>query len=224
MWWAIIEATQERIYWYNWRTHLWQNGEFGAQLMEAKIVQRDVINLNFAHDPLNDTEQSQGQGWLACTRAAYDSNLKDVSNGDTVNIIVLLGHDILEWKPCDSPTELEMFLLWYDWYTPPTKSLWTVLPGADSTITVRLFQQVAVRKPLYVNHPNTICFKGHILYWSWQKMITIGFIGTMHVSLLNKPIELYNSTTNFAIFSISLQIFTYAMETPDGVHIIKSMV
>ena len=46
----------------------------------------------------------------------------------------------------------------------------------------------------------------------------------MHVSLLNKPIELYNSTTNFAIFSISLQIFTNTMETPDGVHIIKSMV
>ena len=113
---------------------------------------------------------------------------------------------------------------WFMAFTPPTKSLWTVLPGADSTITVRLFQQVAVRKPLYVNHPNKICFKGHILYWSWQKMITIGFIGTMHVSLLNKPIELYNSTTNFAIFSISLQIFTNAMETPDGVHIIKSMV
>ena len=30
-------------------------------------------------------------------------------------------------------------------YTPPTKSLWTVLPAADSTLTLRLFQLVAVR-------------------------------------------------------------------------------
>ena len=48
--------------------------------------------------------------------------------------------------------------------TPPTKSLWTVLPAAYSTLTLRLFQQVAVRKPLYVNQPNKFCFKGHILY------------------------------------------------------------
>ena len=37
--------------------------------------------------------------------------------------------------------------------TRPQKSLWTVLPAADSTFTVRLFQQVAVRKPLYINQP-----------------------------------------------------------------------
>ena len=49
-------------------------------------------------------------------------------------------------------------------YTPPTKSLWTVLLAVDSTLTLRLFQQVAVRKPLYVNQPNQFCFKGHILY------------------------------------------------------------
>ena len=49
--------------------------------------------------------------------------------------------------------------------TPATKSLWTVLPAADSTITVRLFQQVAVRKPLYINQPNKYCFKWHILYY-----------------------------------------------------------
>ena len=98
------------------------------------------------------------------------------------------------------------------------------MPGADSTITVRLFQQVAVRKPLYVNQPNKFCFKGRILYCKRQKMITIGFTGTMHVSLLDKPIELYHSTTYFTISSISLQIFTNVMETPDGVHVIKSMV
>ena len=51
---------------------------------------------------------------------------------------------------------------------PPQKGtqlwgLWTVLPGADSTLTVRLFQQVTVRQPLYVNQPNKFCFKGHIL-------------------------------------------------------------
>ena len=48
--------------------------------------------------------------------------------------------------------------------TPPTKSLWTVLPGADLTLTVLFFQQVAVRKPLCINQPNKFCFKGHILY------------------------------------------------------------
>ena len=46
----------------------------------------------------------------------------------------------------------------------------------------------------------------------------------MHVCLLNKPIELYDSTTYFASFSISLQIFTNAMETQDGVHDTKSIV
>ena len=48
--------------------------------------------------------------------------------------------------------------------TPPTKSLWTVLPAVDSALALRLFQQVAVRKPLYINQPNKFCFKGDILY------------------------------------------------------------
>ena len=48
--------------------------------------------------------------------------------------------------------------------TPPTKSLWTVLPAVDSTLTLRLFQQVAVGKHLYVNQSNKFCLKGHILY------------------------------------------------------------
>ena len=46
----------------------------------------------------------------------------------------------------------------------------------------------------------------------------------MYVSLLNKPIGLYHSTTYLAIFLISLQIFTNVMETPDRVHVTKSMV
>ena len=37
----------------------------------------------------------------------------------------------------------------------------------------------------------------------------------MYACLLNKPIELYHSTTYFAIFYISLQIFNNVMETPD---------
>ena len=45
----------------------------------------------------------------------------------------------------------------------------------------------------------------------------------MYVCLLNKSIELYHSTTYFAIFYISLQIFNNLMETPDRVHVTKSM-
>ena len=86
--------------------------------------------------------------------------------------------------------------------TPPTKSLWTVLPAAESTRTVRLFQQVAVRKYLYINQPNEFCFKGYILYCKLLKMITIGFTGTMYVCLLDKLIGLYHSTTYFAILFI----------------------
>ena len=100
----------------------------------------------------------------------------------------------------------------------------TVLPTADSTRTVRLFQEVAVWKPLYINLPNKFCFKGHILNCWWQKMITIGFMGTMYVCLLNKPIELYQSTTYFAISLMSPQIFTNISKTPDRVHFTKSMV
>ena len=90
---------------------------------------------------------------------------------------------------------------------------------ADSTLAVRLFQQVTVRSPLYINQPNKFCFKGHILYCQWQKMITIGFTGTMNVCLLSKPIELYRSTKYFAIVFISLQIFTSVIETPDRVRV-----
>ena len=50
------------------------------------------------------------------------------------------------------------------------------------------------------------------------------FTGTMYVCLLNKPIELYHSTTYFVISYISLQIFNNVMETPDRVHVTKSMV
>ena len=55
------------------------------------------------------------------------------------------------------------------------------------------------------------------------EMIIIGFTGTMYACLLNKPIELSHSTTYFAIFYISLQIFKKVMETPDRVHVTKSM-
>ena len=65
------------------------------------------------------------------------------------------------WKMCILCTGENLRALRF---TPPTKSLWTVLPPVDSTLTLRLFQQVAVRKPLYVNHPNKFCFKGQILY------------------------------------------------------------
>ena len=46
----------------------------------------------------------------------------------------------------------------------------------------------------------------------------------MYARLLNKPIELYHPTTFFAIFYISLRIFNNVMETPDRVHVTKSMV
>ena len=46
----------------------------------------------------------------------------------------------------------------------------------------------------------------------------------MYFCLLNEPIELYHSTTYFAIFYISLQIFNNVMETPGHVHVTKSMV
>ena len=45
----------------------------------------------------------------------------------------------------------------------------------------------------------------------------------MYACLLNKPIELSHSTTYFAIFYISLQIFKKVMETPDRAHVTKSM-
>ena len=55
-------------------------------------------------------------------------------------------------------------------------------------------------------------------------MITIELTGAIYVCLLNKPIELYHSITYFVIFKISLQIFNNEMETPDRVHVAKSMV
>ena len=55
-------------------------------------------------------------------------------------------------------------------------------------------------------------------------MITIGLTGAIYVFLLNKPIELYHSITHFDIFEISLQIFNNEMESPDRVHVTRSMV
>ena len=46
----------------------------------------------------------------------------------------------------------------------------------------------------------------------------------MYVRLLNKPIQLYHSTTYFSIFQFSLQIFSNVMETPDLVHVTKFVV
>ena len=67
----------------------------------------------------------------------------------------------IRWYPVQDVSDIKE-KQWIN--TPPTKSLWTDLPGADSTLTVQLFQQVAVRKPLHVNQPDKFCFKGHILY------------------------------------------------------------
>ena len=46
----------------------------------------------------------------------------------------------------------------------------------------------------------------------------------MYACLLDKPIVLYHSSTYFAIFYISLQIFNNVMDTPDRVHVTMSMV
>ena len=54
-------------------------------------------------------------------------------------------------------------------------------------------------------------------------MITIGFPRIMFVCL-KKTIELYHSTTYFAVFLISIQIFANVMETTDRVHVIKFIV
>ena len=46
----------------------------------------------------------------------------------------------------------------------------------------------------------------------------------MYACLLDKPFELYHSTTYFAIFFIYLQIFNNVLETADRVHVTMSMV
>ena len=152
---------------------------------------------------------------LSCTSRTFIDKLSQN--------IILIGKGKLVFYFIMAKTYFERILTLLC-HTPPTKSLWTVLPAADSTLTVRLFQEVAVWKPLYINLPNKFCFKGHILYSYWQKMITIGFMGTMYVCLLNKPIELYYSTTYFAISLMSLQIFSNISKTPDRVHFTKFMV
>ena len=47
---------------------------------------------------------------------------------------------------------------------------------------------------------------------------------TMYICLLRKPIELYQSTTYFVVFLISLQFFTNGMDTADHVYVTKSVV
>ena len=93
-------------------------------------------------------------GWLKNGSVCHPDNIITLSQLIRMRYQFRLSHPDDIWR--------------YDmsswWHTPPTKSLWTVLPAADSTLTLRLFQQVTVRKPLYVKQPNKFCFKGHILY------------------------------------------------------------
>ena len=44
----------------------------------------------------------------------------------------------------------------------------------------------------------------------------------MYICLLKKPIEFYHPTTYFAVFLISLPIFTNVMEPADHVNVTKS--
>ena len=90
---------------------------------------------------------------------------------------------------------------------------------ADTTVTVRLFQQVTVRKPLFINQSNKFCFRMHVPYCKCKKMITIGFTRTLYVCLLKKPIELYHSTKHFAVFLNFTRDFTNVMETANRVQI-----
>ena len=69
------------------------------------------------------------------------------------NIEIHTAHTIVSWPNREQwvifhTSDLMMMIRQS---TPPTKTVWAVLPAADSTLTLRLFQQVAVRKPLYVN-------------------------------------------------------------------------
>ena len=50
------------------------------------------------------------------------------------------------------------------------------------------------------------------------------FTRTMYVCFLKKPIELYHSTTYFAVSLISLQFFTNVIETAGRAYVTKSMV
>ena len=66
--------------------------------------------------------------------------------------------------------------------------------------------------------PNKFCVRGYVPY------VAIGSIRTIYVCELKKPIELYQSTTYFAVILISLQICTNVMEGADHVYVTKSMV
>ena len=46
----------------------------------------------------------------------------------------------------------------------------------------------------------------------------------MYICLLKKPTKFYHATIHFAVFLISLQIFTNERETADRVYVTKSTV
>ena len=56
-------------------TYLWQDGELGAELVEAEPGDVDAVDADLPPSSLDDPEQSQGEGGLTRSGATNNTNL-----------------------------------------------------------------------------------------------------------------------------------------------------
>lgn len=58
-------------------TDLWDDGDPGAELMEAQLSNVHPVNEDMALGSLDDPEQTQRQGGLPCSSAPHDPHLME---------------------------------------------------------------------------------------------------------------------------------------------------
>ena len=63
---------------YIQESDLWYDCQFGAQIRESVSADGDAVHLHVSAGCLDDAEQSQSEGRLACPSAANNTNLQRV--------------------------------------------------------------------------------------------------------------------------------------------------
>lgn len=58
-----------------WSWYLWNDGEFGPQVMEANISYLDLVNGDLSPCSLQQSEEAECHGGLSSPGASHDTNL-----------------------------------------------------------------------------------------------------------------------------------------------------
>ena len=181
-----------------------------------KISTEFIISYLFNVEKLHSSAQILMSSASNFTDNIFSMSNDKLSNEANANFTTKLGVTVNNYVP---PIETK----YTKTFTQPTKNSRTVLAAADAILAVRLFQQVAVRKPFHINSQISFVLEGMSCIIIDRKWSRFDFTGTVYVYLLKNEwvFSLYDIFCHCFNF---LPDFANVMETTDRVQVTKSTV